>query len=136
MSPRCPRRSDSAGGPRRDGRVEPQRDQLYLDRLVPVRFRAHSPQTTLVLAALAARVDDWRYGYDLIRETGIAAGTLYPILIRLAERGLLETSWSDERERGPRRHLYRLTATGAVEAARISGTATPATAVRLQGQSA
>jgi PadR family transcriptional regulator, regulatory protein PadR len=35
---------------------------------------------------------------------------MYPILMRLADRGLLETSWAAER--GPARHLYRLTAAG------------------------
>ena len=38
----------------------------------------------------------WRHGYDIARETGVKSGTLYPILIRLADRGLLEASWEDE----------------------------------------
>jgi hypothetical protein len=51
----------------------------------------------------------WRYGYDLCTELGIRAGSMYPILIRLADRGLLETSWEDQRAPGrPARHLYRL----------------------------
>jgi PadR family transcriptional regulator PadR len=38
---------------------------------------------------------------------------MYPILIRLADRGLLETSWEAEHVPGrPARHLYRLTAEG------------------------
>jgi DNA-binding PadR family transcriptional regulator len=38
---------------------------------------------------------------------------LYPILIRLADRGLLEASWEDGQPAGrPRRHLYRLTSEG------------------------
>ena len=55
----------------------------------------------------------WRHGYDIARETGLKSGTLYPILIRLADRGLLEASWEDEQPAGrPRRHLYRLTSEG------------------------
>ena len=42
---------------------------------------------------------------------------MYPILIRLAERGLIEARWEDEQPAGrPRRHLYRLTSDGLVTA--------------------
>ena len=66
-----------------------------------------------VLTALCSRPRTWRHGYDLARETGLKSGTLYPILIRLADRGLLESCWEDEQPAGrPRRHLYRLTRAG------------------------
>jgi PadR family transcriptional regulator PadR len=32
----------------------------------------------------------WLRGYLLASQTGLASGTLYPILLRLAERGLIE----------------------------------------------
>jgi PadR family transcriptional regulator, regulatory protein PadR len=55
----------------------------------------------------------WRHGYDIARETGLKSGTLYPILIRLADRGWLEACWEDGQPAGrPRRHLYRLTSEG------------------------
>ncbi len=77
-----------------------------------------SPQTRALLAALCDEPGAWRHGYDLARQTGLKSGTLYPILVRLADRGYLETRWEDERPQGrPRRHLYRLTATGAAWAA-------------------
>jgi DNA-binding PadR family transcriptional regulator len=65
-----------------------------------------------VLASLAeADPAAWRHGYVLARQTGLRSGTLYPILIRLAERGLVEACWQDGQPAGrPRRHLYRLTA--------------------------
>ncbi len=64
--------------------------------------------------ALLADPSRWRYGYDLSQETGLASGTLYPILIRLAERELLETRWEPAAAAGrPPRHMYRLTADGA-----------------------
>jgi PadR family transcriptional regulator, regulatory protein PadR len=45
---------------------------------------------------------------------------LYPILIRLAERGLVEARWEEEQPPGrPRRHLYRLSPDG-VAAARAA----------------
>jgi DNA-binding PadR family transcriptional regulator len=42
---------------------------------------------------------------------------MYPILIRLADRGWLETMWETEIPAGrPPRHLYRLTETGLEQA--------------------
>jgi PadR family transcriptional regulator PadR len=72
-----------------------------------------SPQTLTVLGALAAEPSAWRHGYDLARETRLKSGTLYPILVRLADRGLVEACWEEEQPAGrPRRHLYRLTGDG------------------------
>ena len=77
------------------------------------RNRAPSPQTLRVLGALAAAPSRWRYGYDLGTETGLKAGSLYPILVRLADRGLLEAIWEESAPPGrPARHLYRLTPEG------------------------
>jgi PadR family transcriptional regulator PadR len=83
-----------------------------------------SPQTLAVLAALHDHPARWRYGYDISRETGLASGTLYPILGRLADRGLLETSWENDPPTGrPRRHLYRLTAAGTARLAQLRSAA-------------
>ena len=79
------------------------------------RARSPSPQTIAVLRALLAQPDEWRYGYELGQQVGVKAGSLYPILIRLADRGLLEASWettADEPAGRPPRHLYRLTGDG------------------------
>jgi len=66
-----------------------------------------------VLQALAEDPDQWRYGYDLCTQLGLPAGSMYPILMRLADRGLLETTWEAEHLPGrPPRHLYRLTGAG------------------------
>jgi PadR family transcriptional regulator, regulatory protein PadR len=63
--------------------------------------------------ALAEQPATWRYGYELCQELDIKAGSMYPILMRLADRGLLETSWETEPPPGrPPRHLYRLTGPG------------------------
>ncbi len=77
-----------------------------------------SAQTLSVLAALCGQPAQWRHGYALAKQTGLKSGTLYPILIRLADRGLVEACWQDEPLPGrPRRHLYRLTADGLAVAA-------------------
>jgi DNA-binding PadR family transcriptional regulator len=71
-----------------------------------------SRQTLKVLQQLVSAASVWRYGYDLSRETGLQSGTLYPILVRLAERKWLETRWALPKENGKPRHMYRLTGEG------------------------
>jgi DNA-binding PadR family transcriptional regulator len=77
------------------------------------RDRKSSDQTLALLAALTEQARIWRHGYDLSSETGLKSGTLYPILMRLSDRGLLESKWlPHERTGRPPRHMYRLTAQG------------------------
>lgn len=71
-----------------------------------------SPQTVLVLKEFLQAPRDWKYGYDISRDTGLKSGTLYPILMRLADRALLETRWETTEAGKPPRHMYRLTASG------------------------
>jgi PadR family transcriptional regulator, regulatory protein PadR len=71
-----------------------------------------SPQTLLVLDAFLEQAAEWKYGYDLSRVTGLKSGTLYPILMRLAERKLLETQWEAGEPGKPPRHMYRFTPEG------------------------
>ena len=60
------------------------------------------------------RVAAWLW---LAKRHGLRSGSLYPILIRLAERGLVEARWEEEQPAGrPRRHLYRLTPDGLARA--------------------
>jgi len=66
-----------------------------------------------MLTTLAADPSVWRYGYELGQQVGVKAGSLYPILMRLCDRGLLEAAWETEAPAGrPARHLYRLTGAG------------------------
>ena len=64
------------------------------------RTRRPSPQTTAVVLALAEEPATWRYGYELCQRLGLKAGSVYPILMRLADRGLLEATWESEAPRG------------------------------------
>jgi PadR family transcriptional regulator, regulatory protein PadR len=68
-------------------------------------------QTLLILTALLRSPADWRYGYDLSRETALKSGSLYPILIRLQGQGWLQSKWEHAEGAKPR-HMYRLTALG------------------------
>ena len=87
-----------------------------------------SAQTLSVLAALRDEPSQWQHGYALAKQTGLKSGPLYPIVIRLADRGLVEACWQDEPTPGrPRRHLYRLTAAGLASArAALADAARPA----------
>jgi DNA-binding PadR family transcriptional regulator len=71
-----------------------------------------SPQTMQVLTEFLQTPKDWQYGYDISRSTGLKSGTLYPILMRLAQHRLLETRWETSEAGKPPRHMYRLTANG------------------------
>ena len=72
---------------------------------------------TLVLAALV-RLRTPKYGYALLQDLAnhgveVEQGTLYPLLRRLDEQGLLESDWNVEGSR-PRKY-YRLSASGGRE---------------------
>ena len=77
------------------------------------RTRRPSRQMVVLLGALSAERQQWRYGYDLMRETGLLSGTLYPLLMRMTDQALVEAEWREPLQPGrPARHAYRLTAQG------------------------
>jgi PadR family transcriptional regulator PadR len=74
-----------------------------------------SRQTALLLSTLLENPAEWRHGYGISQVAGLKSGTLYPLLIRLEEQGLLESKWQEtDRPGAPPRHVYRLTASGRV----------------------
>src|ERR1700733_5332669 len=94
-----------------------------------------SPQTLAVLAALAGQPSAWQHGYALAQETGLKSGTLYPVLIRLADRGLVEACWQDEPEPGrPRLHVSVLTVAGLASATAALASAASTAAPRRRGR--
>lgn len=80
--------------------------------------------TTSVLKIVAALLEDpgvERYGLQLMQDTGLPSGTLYPILVRLERAGWVRSRWEDAdpvAEGRPNRRYYRLTTEGTVEARR------------------
>ena len=66
---------------------------------------------------LALLRDGERYSFDLVRALGDAdglvtsEGTVYPLLARLRQEGLVETTWQESTQ-GPPRRYYRLTEAG------------------------
>ena len=75
--------------------------------------RSLSTQALSVLEVLGGAPDSWLYGLEVAAATGLKSGSLYPILLRLAGHGLLESRWLEPSRVGrPPRHAYRLSAAG------------------------
>jgi len=71
--------------------------------------------STLVLKAFVDRPGKSLYGYEIMQIAGISSGTMYPLLLKLEEQGLVASNWenADPTSEGrPRRRLYRITAEG------------------------
>jgi PadR family transcriptional regulator PadR len=74
---------------------------------------------TLELLLLRILADEPTYGYELLSRLGrrsggrfhIKEGTLYPVLYRLEDAGLVVPEW-EQPARGVARKVYRLTAAG------------------------
>jgi DNA-binding PadR family transcriptional regulator len=72
-----------------------------------------------VIAALLADPNGEHYGLELMQETGLPSGTLYPILLRLDRAGWVTSRWEQldpVAEGRPNRRYYRLTSTGTAAA--------------------
>jgi PadR family transcriptional regulator, regulatory protein PadR len=73
-------------------------------------------QTTLaVLRVFLDQPDKGLYGLEIGRAAGVRSGSLYPILDRLEQAGLLVGEWEDADPRStrrPRRRYYMLTGQG------------------------
>ena len=58
----------------------------------------------------------YQYGFDIIDQTGLPSGTVYPALGRLDRDGLVKSAWENEHEAHadgrPARRYYQLTAPG------------------------
>jgi DNA-binding PadR family transcriptional regulator len=69
--------------------------------------------TALVLQAISRGL---RHGFDIIDATGLPSGTVYPILRRLEQAGMLTSAWEpvhlSRNEQRPPRRYYELTGTG------------------------
>ena len=69
--------------------------------------------TAIVLVAVSRGV---RYGFDIMDATGLQSGTVYPILRRLEDAGMVRSKWepvADARnEQRPPRRYYQVTGAG------------------------
>ena len=79
---------------------------------------ANSPRLTLPTAMVLLAVSrNYRYGFDISDVTGLPSGTVYPVLRRLEEAGLLRSRWEAAQtaraEQRPPRRYYTVTSSGA-----------------------
>lgn len=77
--------------------------------------RKRSHQTKLIFQVLLDAPDDEAYGLEVVRASGVGAGTAYAVLRRLEDEGFLDGRWeqiSPEDEGRPPRRYYRLTGEG------------------------
>jgi DNA-binding PadR family transcriptional regulator len=74
-----------------------------------------------VLRVFLADVSARRYGYDLMKAARLPSGTLYPMLARLEDQGLVTSEWEPQPAGAsgrPPRKYYQLTGDG-VRVARL-----------------
>ncbi len=76
-------------------------------------FRLTYPTAIVLLAVTRG----FRHGFDIIDASGLKSGTVYPILRRLEEAGMLRARWESvadarDAQRPPRRY-YQMTGAGA-----------------------
>jgi DNA-binding PadR family transcriptional regulator len=93
------------------------------------------PLEHLLTALLTDPSADW-YGYELVKSAKLASGTLYPMLARMEQRGLVTSEWEPPpgvAGRPPRKY-YRLTAEGALVARQLPK-APQTSSLRLAGSS-
>lgn len=61
----------------------------------------------------------YSYGFDVMEVTDLPSGTVYPILRRLEQQGLIKSSWETQKtafaDQRPPRKYYRLTREGKEE---------------------
>ena len=84
-------------------------------------------QTIRVLRAFLEAPTKKHTGMGLMRDTDLASGTIYPLLVRLEAHGLLSSEWevqADEDLGRPRRRYYKLTGEGQTSAVRAIAEAT------------
>lgn len=84
-----------------------------------VRTPKMSSSVVSVLEVFLENPKAVRYGLELGARTGLASGTIHPVLARLEGAGWVESEWEeiDPSQAGrPRRRFYRLTAVGLAQA--------------------
>ena len=88
-----------------------------------VKMNSQMKRGTLELCALSVMSRGDCYGYELVNRISkcmeITEGTIYPLMKRLKDSGLID-SYIVESNEGPPRKYYKLTETGAEELRRLS----------------
>lgn len=91
-----------------------------MDREMQEKYERQMKKGVLDMLVLRLLLEEKKYGYQLIAELkekggalfGLKEGTLYPILYRLEEEGLIESRWAGAESRQPPRKYYLMTDKG------------------------
>ncbi|MCZ6918339.1 MAG: PadR family transcriptional regulator [Gemmatimonadetes bacterium] len=79
-------------------------------------MQEHKPLSLGTVMVLHALARGRQYGFDIIEETGLTSGTIYPALERLERLGLARSKWEDgkvaQQEKWPARRYYQITGRG------------------------
>jgi PadR family transcriptional regulator PadR len=94
--------------------------KVYMKKVISIEIRKELKVGFVELAILSFLSVRDLYGYELSQEFEVKSkgtievkeGTLYPILYRLEERGIIESYWEAPEGRGKPRKYYRLTPSG------------------------
>lgn len=94
--------------------------------------RVRITNATLDVLEVLLSQDDELYGFKIAQATGLRTGSVFPILARLEQLGLVVSEWesSDPTTRGPRRRFYRLSPNGLEWARAVVAERRPARAGR------
>ena len=84
---------------------------------------------TLDMVLLSLLAEKQQYGYQLVGEIsrrskgifGLAEGSLYPVLYRLEDGGLIEARWEEREGRGVPRKYYCVTGPGMEKLEQLKG---------------
>lgn len=90
--------------------------------VAPAPLRVTSPMVDVLAVLLMAREEDIQvHGWFLMKQTKHSGPAVYGVLDRLEDLGWIAGYWEERstERRKPRRRFYRLTPTGAAEAAAL-----------------
>ena len=84
------------------------------------KYERQMKKGVLDMLVMRLLLEEKKYGYQLITELkerggalfGMKEGTLYPILYRLEDEGLIESRWAGAKDRQPPRKYYLMTDKG------------------------
>jgi PadR family transcriptional regulator, regulatory protein PadR len=93
-----------------------RKDPMYLRYIGPMQDLEITPRLAKLLRVFLEDPDQPRYGYELMKTTGLQSGSLYPALIMLEKHGWLTVDKEDIDPRAagrPPRRSYMITAAAA-----------------------
>jgi len=79
-------------------------------------MRLLSPNAALILSAFLSSPSTPRYGYELMQETSIKSGSLYPVLGRFERNGWITGMTEEPVANRPPRKVYRFDSGAQAEA--------------------